>query len=74
MVSLWRACLSAPALTRRKGKQWHAPKKAFRPTAGLTSYEKRTKERALMTQMKAKENEMKTEKKEARQVQRSTAA
>ncbi len=68
MVCLWRVRLSAPILTRWTGKQWHAPKKAFRPTAGLTTYEKRTKERALMTQMKAKENEMKTEKKEARQV------
>ncbi|KAM3513823.1 hypothetical protein MY11210_002548 [Beauveria gryllotalpidicola] len=56
-----------PLGMRKNGKQWHAPKKAFRPTAGLTSYEKRTKERALMAQMKAKENEMKTEKKEERQ-------
>ncbi|KAM3430551.1 hypothetical protein MY4824_007618 [Beauveria thailandica] len=56
-----------PLGMRKNGKQWHAPKKAFRPTAGLTSYEKRTKERTLMAQMKAKENEMKTEKKEERQ-------
>ncbi|KAK2679239.1 hypothetical protein RAB80_004420 [Fusarium oxysporum f. sp. vasinfectum] len=37
---------------RKNGKQWHAPKKAFRPTAGLKSYEKRTQERALMAQRK----------------------
>ncbi|OAA32849.1 Cgr1 family protein [Moelleriella libera RCEF 2490] len=48
------------------GKQWHAPKKAFRPTRGLTSYEKRTKERNAMAQMKAKEKEMKDEKEAAR--------
>lgn len=50
------------------GKQWHAPKKAFRPTSGLTSYDKRTKERAALEQMKAKEKEMKDEKEEERQV------
>jgi hypothetical protein len=50
------------------GKQWHAPKKAFRPTAGLRSYEKRSQERALMAQVKAKEKEMKEEKEEERQV------
>lgn len=48
--------------------QWHAPKKAFRPAAGLTSYAQRTKERAALAQMKAKEKEMKQEKEEERQV------
>jgi hypothetical protein len=48
--------------------QWHAPKKAFRPTAGLSSYEQRAKERAAMAQVKAKEKEMKQEKEEERQV------
>ncbi|KAL6924417.1 hypothetical protein FSST1_001691 [Fusarium sambucinum] len=52
---------------RKNGKQWHAPKKAFRPTAGLRSYEKRSQERAQMVQVKAKENEMKEEKEEERQ-------
>ncbi|KAF4971114.1 hypothetical protein FZEAL_9921 [Fusarium zealandicum] len=52
---------------RRNGKQWHVPKKAFRPTAGLKSYERRTQERALMVQMKAKEKELKEEKEEERQ-------
>lgn len=51
-----------------QGKQWHALKKAFRPTRGLSSYEQRTKERAAMAQMKAKEKEMKEEKEEVRQV------
>jgi rRNA-processing protein CGR1 len=53
---------------RKNGKQWHAPKKAFRPTAGLRSYEKRSQERAQMAQVKAKEKEMKEEKEEERQV------
>ncbi|KAF4594771.1 rRNA-processing protein CGR1 [Ophiocordyceps camponoti-floridani] len=48
------------------GKQWHAPKKAFRPTAGLTPYEKRVKERATLAQVKAKERELKDEKEEKR--------
>ncbi|PHH71438.1 hypothetical protein CDD80_5280 [Ophiocordyceps camponoti-rufipedis] len=48
------------------GKQWHAPKKAFRPTAGLTPYEKRVKERAALAQIKAKERELKEEKEEKR--------
>ena len=50
------------------GKQWHAQKKAFRPTAGLSTFEKRSKDRALMAQMKAKEKEMKDEKEAERQV------
>ena len=62
---------AAPAMKslgmRKNGKQWHPTKKAFRPTAGLTSYEKRTKERALIAQVKAKEKEMKEEREEARQ-------
>ncbi|KAK4659332.1 rRNA-processing protein cgr1 [Podospora pseudocomata] len=60
---------SAPATTASKplgmrvnGKQWHAPKKAFRPTKGLTSYEARVKLRADQAAMKAKEKEMKEEK------------
>ncbi|KAM0256659.1 hypothetical protein ACHAQJ_004813 [Trichoderma viride] len=55
-----------PLGMRKNGKQWHAPKKAFRPTAGLSSYEQRTRDRAAMTQMKAKEKEMKEEKEEIR--------
>ncbi|KAH7162771.1 hypothetical protein B0J13DRAFT_536923 [Dactylonectria estremocensis] len=51
---------------RKNGKQWLLPKKAFRPTAGLKSYEKRTQERALMAQVRAKEKEMKDEKEDTR--------
>lgn len=51
-----------------EGKQWHAPRKAFRPTAGLTSYEKRTQERVAIAAMKAKEKELKEEREEERQV------
>lgn len=50
------------------GKQWHAPKTAFRPTAGQTSYAKRTEDRKAMAAMKAKEKEMKDEKEAGRQV------
>ncbi|KAL6868451.1 hypothetical protein J3F83DRAFT_714721 [Trichoderma novae-zelandiae] len=56
-----------PLGMRKNGKQWHAPKKAFRPTAGLSSFEQRTRERAALAQMKAKEKELKEEKEEERQ-------
>ncbi|KHN96329.1 Cgr1 [Metarhizium album ARSEF 1941] len=51
---------------RKNGKQWHEQKKAFRPTKGLTTFEKRAKERAVMAQMKEKEKEMKEEKEATR--------
>ncbi|KAI0004002.1 hypothetical protein F4779DRAFT_80932 [Xylariaceae sp. FL0662B] len=47
---------------RKNGKQWHPSRKAFRPTSGLTSYEKRSKLRMDTAAMKAKEKEMKDEK------------
>lgn len=50
------------------GKQWHAPKKAFRPGSGLTSYQQRAKERIAHAAMKAKEKEMKEEKEADRKV------
>jgi rRNA-processing protein CGR1 len=50
------------------GKQWHEPKKAFRPKAGSSSYEKRQVERKAMATVKAKEKEMKEEKEAERQV------
>jgi rRNA-processing protein CGR1 len=56
------------ALTRPIGKQWHGEKKAFRPTSGLTSYEKRAKDRVAQAAMKAKEKELKEEKEADRQV------
>lgn len=52
----------------RAGKQWHAPRKAFRPVSGLTSYAQRQKERQEMAIVKAREREMKAEKEEQRQV------
>jgi rRNA-processing protein CGR1 len=58
-------------LTRSLGKQWHEPKKAFRPRAGNNSYEKRARERAALAAMKAKEKEMKDEKEADRQVRTS---
>ncbi|EAA34741.1 hypothetical protein GE21DRAFT_832 [Neurospora crassa] len=54
--------VSKPLGMRVNGKQWHAPKKAFRPGSGLTSYEKRAKERQLLAAVKAKEKELKDEK------------
>jgi hypothetical protein len=51
-----------------QGKQWHTPRKAFRPTSGLTSYEEREKRRKAMAVVKAKEKEMKEEKEAERQV------
>jgi hypothetical protein len=59
------------ALTRPLGKQWHGEKKAFRPTSGLTSYEKRAKDRVALAAMKAKEKELKEEKEADRQVHTS---
>jgi len=50
------------------GKQWHQSKTAFRPRAGLTSYEQRDRERKAMQAVKAREKEMKDEKEADRQV------
>lgn len=50
------------------GKQWHPVKKAFRPKAGNTSYEKRKANDEAIAATKAKEKEMKEEKEAARQV------
>ena len=44
-------------LILRLGKQWHAPKSAFRPKAGNASFEKRQEERKAMATVKAKEKE-----------------
>ncbi|KAK7987707.1 hypothetical protein PG989_008022 [Apiospora arundinis] len=53
---------------RKNGKQWHVPRKAFRPGSGLTttSFEKRQSARVAIAAMKAKEKEMKDEKEEDR--------
>jgi hypothetical protein len=50
------------------GKQWHAPRSAFRPMAGNSTFDKRTEERKAMAAVKAKEKEMKEEKEAERQV------
>ncbi|AEO70280.1 uncharacterized protein THITE_2121503 [Thermothielavioides terrestris NRRL 8126] len=55
-------------LMRAPGKQWHAPKKAFRPGSGLTSYKQRAQARVAQAATKAKEKEMKEEKEAERQV------
>lgn len=54
------------------GKQWHAPKKAFRPAAGLKSFKQKQKEREDRARIKAKEKEMKDEKEAERQVRPPT--
>lgn len=50
------------------GKQWHPVKKAFRPKAGNTSYERRKANDEAIAATKAKVKEMKEEKEAARQV------
>ncbi|KAI1437976.1 hypothetical protein GGR50DRAFT_642438 [Xylaria sp. CBS 124048] len=56
-----------PQGMRKNGKQWHAPRKAFRPGSGLTTYEQREKKRLALAVIKAKEKEMKEEKEAERQ-------
>lgn len=55
----------------RVGKNWHDAKKPFRPTAGLTSYEKRQKIREQSKAVKELECEMKAEKEAERKVSQS---
>ncbi|KAE8447567.1 hypothetical protein EG329_010697 [Mollisiaceae sp. DMI_Dod_QoI] len=52
---------------RKNGKQWHPQKTAFRPTSGMTSWEKRQEGRKATAAVKAKEKEMKEEKEAERQ-------
>ncbi|OJJ43694.1 hypothetical protein ASPZODRAFT_103136 [Penicilliopsis zonata CBS 506.65] len=47
---------------RKNGKKWQTPKKAFRPTAGLTSYAKRLEARKQLEIIKDHERELKEEK------------
>ena len=44
------------------GKNWHESKKAFRPTAGQTSYTRRKELDQIKQTIKAKEKELKDEK------------
>lgn len=55
-----------PAGLRKNGKQWHSQKKAFRPTAGQTSFAKRMEQAKIKKATKAREQEMKEEKEEER--------
>lgn len=54
------------------GKNWHGSKKAFRPTAGLTSYAKRQEVRKQTDAVKELEREMKAEAEAERKVCRSS--
>jgi len=65
--------VASPAITtttasglRKNGKNWHAQKKAFRPTAGQTSFAKRMVVAQAIKATKARENEMKDEKEQER--------
>ncbi|KAI1618501.1 hypothetical protein EDD37DRAFT_647296 [Exophiala viscosa] len=51
---------------RVNGKNWHAPKKPFRPTAGQTAYSKRKEQDQIKQAVKAREQEMKDEKEQER--------
>jgi rRNA-processing protein CGR1 len=50
------------------GKQWHAPRTAFRLKAGNSTFEKRIEERKALATVKTKEREMKNAKEAERQV------
>lgn len=60
--------LAQPPVVRKNGKNWHESRKAFRPTAGQTSYAKRAARQAQETEVKKLEKEMKDEKEAERQV------
>ncbi|KIV85812.1 hypothetical protein PV11_01468 [Exophiala sideris] len=51
---------------RVNGKNWHAPKKPFRPTAGQTAYAKRKEHDQIKQATKVREREMKDEKEQER--------
>jgi len=55
----------------QSGKQWHETKKAFRPTAGQTSYAKRQAKDQALAVVKAQEKEMKEEKEAERKVRQA---
>ncbi|KAL1977706.1 hypothetical protein VTN31DRAFT_565 [Thermomyces dupontii] len=69
MSATTTAATSKPLGMKVNGKNWHshAPKKAFRPTAGLKSYAKRMEERNAIAAVKQREKEMKEEKEAERQ-------
>ncbi|CAG8885725.1 unnamed protein product [Penicillium egyptiacum] len=53
--------VAPPTGMRKNGKNWHGTKKAFRPTAGLTSYAKRQELKKHSDAVKELEREMKEE-------------
>ncbi|OQE84041.1 hypothetical protein PENNAL_c0029G02337 [Penicillium nalgiovense] len=53
--------VAPPTGMRKNGKNWHGTKKAFRPTAGLTSYAKRQELKKHNDAVKELEREMKEE-------------
>jgi rRNA-processing protein CGR1 len=62
---------AAPAdrLSVSTGKNWHDSKKPFRPTSGLTSYEKRLEARKRQDAVKEHERELREEKEAERKAQ-----
>ena len=77
-ITLTSTASSAPSAkipqttgVRKNGKQWHPTKKAFRPTAGQTSYSKRVAKQAQEAETKKLEGEMKAEKEGERQARYS---
>jgi len=71
MVGLSHGIVGFTVLISAIGKQWHENKTAFRPTGGLSSYEKRQGKRKELETMKVKEKELKDEKEAQRQVWRN---
>lgn len=55
-------------IVRKNGKNWHEPRKAFRPASGQTTYAKRAARQAQEAEIKKVEKEMKEEKEAERQV------
>ncbi|PGH11803.1 rRNA-processing protein cgrA [Polytolypa hystricis UAMH7299] len=53
--------------SRVNGKNWQLRRTPFRPTSGLTSYEKRQQEKKTLDAVKEREKEMKEEKEAERQ-------
>ncbi|KAJ5458923.1 hypothetical protein N7530_010867 [Penicillium desertorum] len=60
-MSTSTATVTHPTGMRKNGKNWHGTKKAFRPTAGLTSYAKRQELKKHNDAVKELEREMKEE-------------
>ncbi|KAH6638362.1 rRNA-processing protein CGR1 [Boeremia exigua] len=54
---------------KKNGKQWHDNKRAFRPRANQTSWDKRTADRKALAAVKSKEKELKDEKAATKQAQ-----